>query len=379
MIAVIGCGGAGGNIADEASKAGFATGAINFSKQDLDSLDNVPLKLRIPGSEGVGHDRDEAKRLLTKHYKMCVEWIIEHFSSPSIELIIFATSSGGGTGSSITPMLVELMKQMMPEKTYSVIVATPDLSEVDNIQANTLDTVGELSDLDISIIPVDNNQIKKYGSISTKSEVYSITNNTVINHLAKLHSYTERASKNGTFDKRDFKTTFRTKGILTFSEFDIFSTANNTFNVSADSVANRIHDIWEKSIYVPVPRDFVTRAAVIFDGKEDMLQHINHELIFSYFDQGAPIDLFEGFYSNNEANKIMTVLSGLPWINSRLSQIDNQIEKNKDKIQQIFSRENQFQAKSTNLFKKLRVANETEESKPSSKLSAMDILKKYQN
>lgn len=379
MIAIIGCGGAGGNIADEASKAGFATGAINFSKQDLDSLDNVPLKLRIPGSEGVGHDRDEAKRLLTKHYKMCVEWIIEHFSSPSIEVIIFATSSGGGTGSSITPMLVELMKQMMPEKTYSVIVTTPDLSEVDNIQANILDTVGELSDLDISIIPVDNNQIKKYGSISTKSEIYSITNNTVINHLAKLHSYTERASKNGTFDKRDFKTTFRTKGILTFSEFDIFSTANNTFNVSADSVANRIHDIWEKSIYVPVPRDFVTRAAVVFDGTEDMLQHINHELIFSYFDQGAPIDLFEGFYSNHEANKVMTVLSGLPWINSRLSQIDNQIEKNKDKIQQIFSRENQFQAKSTNLFKKLRVANETEESKPSSKLSAMDILKKYQN
>ncbi|MGG0754914.1 hypothetical protein [Brevibacillus laterosporus] len=255
MIAFIGCGGAGGNIADEASKAGFVTGAINFSKQDLDSLDNVQLKLRIPGSEGVGHDRDEAKRLLSKHYKMCIEWIIEHFSNPSIEVIIFATSSGGGTGSAITPMLVELMKQMMPEKTYSVIVVTPDLSEVDNIQANTLDTIGELSGLDLSIVPLDNNQIKKYSNIGTKSEIYLLTNTTVINHLAMLHGYTEKASKNGTFDKRDFKTTFKTKGILTFSEFDIFSTVNNTFNISAELVADRIHEEWQKSIYVPVPQE----------------------------------------------------------------------------------------------------------------------------
>ncbi|QDX94371.1 hypothetical protein EEL30_20035 [Brevibacillus laterosporus] len=93
MIAVIGCGGAGGNIADEASRVGFATGAINFSQQDLDSLEHVQLKLRIPGSEGVGHNRDEAKRLLSKHYQMCIDWIIEHFSNPSIEAIIFATSS----------------------------------------------------------------------------------------------------------------------------------------------------------------------------------------------------------------------------------------------------------------------------------------------
>lgn len=379
MIAVIGCGGAGGNITDEASRVGFATGAINFSKQDLDSLDNVQLKLRIPGSEGVGHNRDEAKRLLSMHYQMCIDWIIEHFSNPSIEVIVFATSSGGGTGSAITPMLVELMKQMMPDKTYSVIVATPDLSEVDNIQANTLDAVEELSSLDISIIPIDNNQIKICHNKSTKNEIYQLTNSTVINHLANLHGYTERVSKNGTFDKRDFKTTLGTKGILVFSEFDIFSTINNTFVVSSESVADRIHDEWRKSVYVPVPNDFVTRAAVIFDGREDMLQHIKHELIFSYFNQGAPIDLFEGFYSSSDTNKVMTVLSGLPWINSRLTQIDNQIEKNKDKIQQIFSRENQFQAKSTNLFKKLRGTNENEGNKPSSKLSAMDILKKYQN
>ncbi|QDX94702.1 hypothetical protein EEL30_21925 [Brevibacillus laterosporus] len=379
MIAVIGCGGAGGNIADEASRVGFATGAINFSQQDLDSLEYVQLKLRIPGSEGVGHNRDEAKRLLSKHYQMCIDWIIEHFSNPSIEAIIFATSSGGGSGSAITPMLLDLMKQMMPDKVYSVIVATPDLSEVDISQANTLNTVEELSSLDVSIIPIDNNQIKIYHNINTKNEIYQLTNTTVINHLANLHGYTERASKNGTFDKRDFKTTLGTKGILVFSEFNIFSAINNTFVVSSESVADRIHDEWRKSVYVPVPNDFVTRAAVIFDGREDMLQHINHELIFSYFNQGAPIDLFEGFYSSQETNRVMTVLSGLPWITTRLTQIDNQIENNKDKIQHIFSRENQFQAKSSNLFNKLRGTNEVEGNKSSTKVSAMDILKKYRN
>lgn len=74
MISIIGLGGAGNQIANTASNADFITGAINFSQSDLDSAENVNLKCKIIGSEGVGKQREEAIRLISNNWEMAVNF-----------------------------------------------------------------------------------------------------------------------------------------------------------------------------------------------------------------------------------------------------------------------------------------------------------------
>ena len=93
MIAVIGLGQAGGNIANLFAEKGVLSAAINYSSKDLETCNQVPHKLKLHGSEGVGKQREEAIRLLHNNHESVLLFIKEHFSNLSIEaiLIVFST------------------------------------------------------------------------------------------------------------------------------------------------------------------------------------------------------------------------------------------------------------------------------------------------
>ncbi len=364
MIAVIGLGGAGGNIADEASKMGFLSGAINFSQNDLEEA-NVRYKLRLSGSEGVGKNREMAIQLFNEQWEVAVKWIQDNFSN--VDAIILAASSSGGSGSGILPLLTEILVNLMPNKVISVFVVVPDISEAPVSQQNCLDTFESLSKLNVSVFPIDNQQAKN--KFSAKNKIFEHTNKKVIEHLQTITSYTEKTSKNGNFDKRDFLTVLGTSGIAAVAEVEIASLSKN-INLSEDWVSEQVNKSWTSGIFVPVETNKVTRAAVIFDGQEGLLEYVNHERIFNFFDKKMPLDLFEGNYHESKG-KLITILTGLEWCNTRLQDIERSLEIRRDDVESVLSKQNHYQSKSTiDIFSKLRKPQEK-------KQSVMDILSKY--
>jgi cell division GTPase FtsZ len=348
LIAIVGLGGAGGNIADEAAKLGIYAGAINFSQKDLDSLENVRLKLRILGSEGVGHNRDEAIRLIQDHYEMVVNFIKDHFSH--VDVIFLATSASGGSGAGSVGILTDVLTAMFPEKTFSVIAIMPDHLEVPASQANCSATYDELSKMNVSVFPVDNQKARLVHNVNGKNRIFEITNTNVVSIIHKLWSYTDKYSKNGNFDKKDFITVISQKGIAIATETEI---ASLNVQISPEGIARMIHDSWEKSIFAPIEYEYVTKAAIILDAQEMFMEHVNHELIFSKFKNGMPIDMFEGNY-HEQNGKIITILSGLPWCKSRLHTVEELIEKNKEKIEQTIAASQEYESKSTEVLSTIR-------------------------
>lgn len=365
MIGFLGLGGCGGNIADEAQKMGFLSGAINYSQKDLDSIE-VKHKLRLSGSEGVGKNRENAIALFQEQWETASKFVQDNFSN--VDAIIFAFSSSGGSGSAISPILIEIISNLMPDKVLSAFVVVPDLSEAMVSQDNCLQTFAELSRLNISIFPIDNQQVKAIQS--GKNRIYQETNSKSIELLNKIVSYTDKHSKNGNFDKKDFLTVLGTKGIATISEIELV-TLNKNVELSAKGISTTVHNSLVNSVFVPVEFDKVTRAAIIFDGQEGLMELIDHELIFSKFSNGIPIDLFEGNYHESNG-RLLFILTGLGWCNKRLQDIELSIEGNKDKIEAVLTNTPSYESKPSSILNTLLRRPPTEKKK-----SVMDILSKY--
>lgn len=370
MIGVLGLGAAGGNIADEAKKKGFEAIAINYSQSDLDSLEHIDEKLKLVGSEGVGKNRNVAIQLMGKNWESAVEFVRENFSMPSIEIIFVAFSTGGGSGSGMAPVLLDILMNEFPEKIFVAVPILPDKTEVITNQINSVRTVEELSKLDLCVMPIDNEQVKKSNLKVGKRKIYQETNKTFVNLLNTIVDYTGKHSKDGVIDRKDLRTIWNTNGVCIISFCDVTkSSADKSTNVMDVNVADIIHESWEDNIFAPLESDRIVRAGVIYDGDDSLLEYLDFEEIFSVFENGMPIDLFEGYY-HQEAGSFYTVLAGLPWFDSRLKETEALIQSKKSAAEEVLVEKEGYQSGLDDLKLKPKKKRDT-------KRSVTDILSRY--
>lgn len=361
FLGVIGVGAAGGNIADEAANKGIPSLAINFSRQDLDSLEHVQQKLHFIGSEGIGKARENAIMLMKNNWELAVNFIKTNMSSPSLEIIFICFSTAGGSGGGSSPVLLEILQHEFPEKTFVAVPILPTKSEAAISQINCLETMSELSQLPILSIPIDNEKVKFEYQLHSKNKLYDFANKQFVDILAEIIEFIGKPSKLGVLDQKDFLQLCSQTGIGLFSKLTLNEITNSK------QLNEYIQRSWKKSIFAPINYKQVIRAGIIFDGTEQLLENLNVDTLFDAFENGMPIDLFEGTYLDSEGT-IISILSGLPWINSRIQEIEDVI--NKGKVDLEVS--NDIYQPKTN-FKGLRVTSK----KQVQHKSSMDILKQW--
>lgn len=346
---MIGLGAAGGNICDEGAKRGFHCAAINFSQKDLDSLAHVKWKLKVNGSEGVGHIRQDAIQLLSEHHEAVLDFIKTHFSDPSHSIIFIPFSTAGGSGSGTAPLIIDLLTNLFPEKIIVALPIMPSYSEASVSQINTLHVFEELKEIDICILPIDNEQVSKTNSGLGKADLFKVSNTTMVDLLAKLVNYTEKQSRNGILDQKDFLNLFNTPGLCSIAEVDVTKLIpNEKIVISEESIADSVHSSLENSIFAPIEYSKIIKAAIIYDGQEEILPYIDQNKIFSRF-ENEPIDVFEGNYSE-KVGSLVTIFTGLSWCTTRLSKIDQLIQSKKSSIEKALGGETQrFKPKSLSM------------------------------
>jgi cell division GTPase FtsZ len=246
----------------------------------------------------------------------------------------------------------------------------PDLTESTVAQLNTLQVFKELDDLDICILPVDNQQIKQYHNSIGKGDMYQIVNNSTVDLIEKLVSYTDMQSKDGNLDKKDLKTLLSTKGLCLISEVNVVKlNQDEELLLTESGITQSIQKSWIKSVFTPNELSKITRAAIVFDGQRELQKYLDYRNIFSKFDNEYPIDLFEGIY-HEQKGTIISVLTGLSFCKTRLSKIDEIIQSKVGSIEKVMSHdEEKYQPKSLliNLSKTIKKKQK----------SATDILAKY--
>jgi len=119
-IGFITIGQAGGNIGLLFQELGYKVLFMNTSREDLGTLHGAKHIYHIKNGEGCNKDRDKAKNLIYEDFSAINEQIEQNFKDEEFVYVIF--SSGGGTGSGSSPMLIELLIRHSNKKVGAICV-----------------------------------------------------------------------------------------------------------------------------------------------------------------------------------------------------------------------------------------------------------------
>jgi len=199
-IGFITIGQAGGNIGLFLQELGYKVLFMNTSQEDLDTLKKAEHKYHIKNGEGCNKDRDKAKKLIYEDFSAISEQIRQNFKDEEFIYVIF--SSGGGTGSGSSPMLIELLIQHENKK-VGAITTLPDQKEPSRPFINAYECFTELESIKniCATFILDNSKQDKF-----------VINKEFVELFDSFISISEHHNTGGNIDTAEMKELLSTRG-----------------------------------------------------------------------------------------------------------------------------------------------------------------------
>lgn len=330
-IGILGVGQAGGNIAEIAATMGYPSALINTNQRDGLVNTKVERKYFVPGCSGAGQDRSIGVKAVNDNYREIIDFVERAFRN--VRLLLVAFSTDGGTGSGMSPLLIDLLLDELPGINIGAIAVVPDRNVLAGNRINAAECLEELSKIKglSSVFLVDNDQLRKQNPHSSKQQIYLSSNHQAMDAINHVLSITKKSSLYGNFDETDLTNILNTRGVT------IISSATITDARTTTDVASKIHQSWANSIFCPVESTGVIRAGLIYEGPESVSKIINVPAIFETV--GEPLELFEGTYITESDPTVTTILAGLSFPTRRLQSLEESLEKNKERLQNLVKKE----------------------------------------
>lgn len=299
-IGFVAVGQAGGNIGNLLEEKGFNVLYLNTSAEDLSTLASAKHKYHIKGGEGCNKDREKAMGLLAKDY----EKIIEEIKNKVPEKMVFVIfSTGGGTGSGLGPVLVDILSDELEKKAGAVAVL-PGKDETIKAIMNSYQCVKELAD-------VENASACFFIDNSTHGDKFAL-NKVFANQFESIVSIPDTChSVKGNLDRAELKEMLGTKGAAAICVIK---------NQNYDGVQKIINVIRKGGPYA-TSEDRVIKYIGVSSPKILPMGELTKEF-------GRFLDSFQAF--NDEY--VMCLLSGMSFPFDRILLMKDRIENEKGDI-----------------------------------------------
>lgn len=208
-VLFIGIGQAGSNIAFELKKRGFQTFYINSTNDDVNLLDiSDNLKYHIPGATGCGRNRSKALNYTREHFYDIDNLIMTKF--PMFKHIYICFSTGGGTGSGISPVLLSILSKKYQNKNFGYVAVLPSKHESVDIKMNTIECYTQLQKLEHigNCFFLDNNN--GYDDCIEINRIFA-------DEFDRFTNITSNKSVKGNIDDDELEKLMMTKGNVVFA------------------------------------------------------------------------------------------------------------------------------------------------------------------
>lgn len=296
-IGFIAVGQAGGNIGSALEKNGYNVLFLNTSTEDLDTLTKVKFKYHIKGGEGCNKDRNKAKELVVEDFEQIANAINQKIPEDFIYVIF---SSGGGTGSGASPMLIDLLGQHM-EKKVGAITIIPSENEPLKTHINSYECFRELADIEMaSTIVLDNNAYKNK----------LIINQEFVKAFDLMMDMPNHKDVRGNIDKAEIKELIETRGMLTINKVD-----------KTETTIAKLVESFKNNIYAPMECDQVIKYIGLLAARSFEVSELKKEI-------GNYLDVFQGYHSEYT----LCVLAGLSLPFTRLLEIKEKVKASQETI-----------------------------------------------
>ena len=330
-VGLVGAGNAGNQFIDATYKAGFANVfCVNSSSRDMDNdvlTEQLPCFLIGNSGRGAGMNRDAAKEL----FKMNFRQLFDHSRFKEIceesDVIVVATSTSGGTGSGVTPIIVKALKQMYPGKIVIFYGILPRLSASDVELSNSAACVSEIEELNKSGlgIPYMLADLNFYEGISNEV-AYAEVVNKMVSDVKAIAGHYLNYSKYRMIDENDMKVVISPAGYMSIYKIDNITQQM----VDKESIQSMLIKQIKHSPAVEIARDgLVDQMAFIYNVPEDMgdsAKSGDYTEINNYL--GRPLGVFENYaVIRGGIAQVILIVSGQSYPVGKMTMINEIIRK----------------------------------------------------
>ena len=357
-VTVIGCGACGNSITAkieefvrdlDGDKSNVSFVGINTSTEDLASV-SLAHKIHINNSKGAACNREASIQDLAECIKEVLDELKTYIVKDSIVFIV--SSLGGGTGSSISPMLAEIL--LDEGYTVGMVIVLPSDDESLKIKDNARQAFYEIEALKPrlgSIFILDNNATEKAKINSTFASLFTsvlcINNN----------------SQDGNMDLAEIEACLKTPS------FSIITRAGKGNGTTANivEILNRDSNIFAKRENKTVSVIGISEAVSAKESKINMSE-LRKEV-------GTAPTEFHGYSSMSEENVV--ILSGLVMPYSRIDAMTESVEKEADTIKNSMLATTEVRMdKSSNAFSSVAMPTVSQTNANAKQPSALERLEK---
>lgn len=231
-VLFVGVGQAGGNLVSDLMKRDrrYKGLFINTCHNDFVALDNATDKYIIANADGTGKNRKLAKQYARNDILSIVDEIKKY---PMAKVIYFVFSTGGGSGSGITPVLMDVMKNRIKiKKKICGIIMMPSIYKSIQAQNNGIECWNELMQNNCfdSLLVLDNSKAKGKNSESQINESFC----DLFDNFMEMST----PHKDGVIDTHEIEILGTTKG-LTFI-YELENSQEHTKIKLAKAMANNV-------------------------------------------------------------------------------------------------------------------------------------------
>lgn len=286
-ILFVGVGQAGSNIANLFERKGYLSLYINTSNDDLDSIDSGDeFKYHIPTGMGCSKMRSKGLKFAMNYHTHIENMIDSKF--PRQDIVFFIFSLGGGTGSGISPVILDCLSRINPHKNYGAMIIIPSISESIQTQRNAIEAFNDLLLIENlkNLYQLDNNELDRFEVNQRFVELFDRLLNITI------------ADRRGVIDKAELEKILTSKGNVLLSYLN----------------TEKISDSFSSTIFSPFKKGCELIALSLTNDK--LVDYYSLENIL-----GTPIDKFIGY---NPENNFIAV-AGMPNNTKRMEQLRNTV------------------------------------------------------
>lgn len=338
-IGFIAVGQAGGNIGFLLQQKGFDVVFVNTSEGDLSTINiDKDKKYHIKNGLGCAKDRNNAKEVAKNDFNSINEFINKNLGEKELYYLIF--SSGGGTGSGISPTFAKIFSQAL-SKNVGIVTVLPSDKDTLQAQINSYECLKEITELEdiCSAFILDN---------KSRNDILHI-NEKFVNLFTKIFDYKKYETQKGNIDEAEILKLLKTNGMINIATCD-----------NSEITEKLIQNIQE-SIFAPLENDGNIKYLGLSKGIKFDDEIFNKKI-------GKYLDKFE----NTNKEYTLAILSGLTLPLKRIEEIREKISEEKETIIKLNTSKN-IKLEDINF---LNFNTENKNTKKE-KMSADDILKNF--
>jgi cell division GTPase FtsZ len=286
--------------------------------------------------KGAGKDRTEAKNFVKQNIQDLLKQEVFKKMMDENEVVFVISSTGGGTGSGMTPVLTEILSKIYSTKRFIIVEIYPPIRESVAAQQNSIEYLKEIKQFIPNSVYMSYDNNKRANKPT--SEMMEEINIEIVEDICVLRGDYQYPTPYTSIDEKDALKLLETPGRLSVVKLYGLKEKDLDDKSIEDMI---IYNLKNTSVGVELERDRIVKRMGLITNLNDKL----HKALDTNMTQlkdfvGEPVEGFEHIMINKDPedpNRVIVILAGMSVPDDRIQKMLQRIEEATEQLTKVKS------------------------------------------